>query len=110
MSESAAQPAQEYPAQDLTGAKVGRFLIRRLLGQGGMGQVYEAEDTRLKRPVALKRMAPHLRTDENYRRRFLREAECASRLTHQHIAGIYDVLDQEGEIFLVMEFVGGETL
>jgi serine/threonine-protein kinase len=75
-----------------------------------MGQVYEAEDTRLKRPVALKRMAPQLRADEHYRRRFLKEAECASRLTHQHIAGIYDVFEQEGEVFLVMEFVAGETL
>jgi serine/threonine-protein kinase len=110
MSDSAPQRARESLAHDLTGTTVGRFVIRRLLGQGGMGQVYEAEDTRLKRPVALKRMAPQLRADEHYRRRFLKEAECASRLTHQHIAGIYDVFEQEGEVFLVMEFVAGETL
>jgi serine/threonine-protein kinase len=110
MSDSAPQRAREPAAHDLTGTTVGRFFIRRLLGQGGMGQVYEAEDTRLKRPVALKRMAPQLREDEHYRRRFLKEAECASRLTHQHIAGIYDVFEQEGEVFLVMEFVAGETL
>jgi len=110
MSDSAPQPAREAVAHDLTGTTVGRFFIRRLLGQGGMGQVYEAEDTRLKRPVALKRMAPQLRADEHYRRRFLKEAECASRLTHQHIAGIYDVFEQDGEVFLVMEFVAGETM
>jgi serine/threonine-protein kinase len=110
MSDAAPQRARDAVVQDLTGTTVGRFFIRRLLGQGGMGQVYEAEDTRLKRPVALKRMAPQLRADEHYRRRFLKEAECASRLTHQHIAGIYDVFEQEGEVFLVMEFVAGETM
>jgi len=110
MSDSAPQRARDAVVQDLTGTTVGRFVIRRLLGQGGMGQVYEAEDTRLKRPVALKRMAPQLRADEHYRRRFLKEAECASRLTHQHIAGIYDVFEQQGEVFLVMEFVAGETM
>jgi len=110
MSDSAPQRARDAVVQDLTGTTVGRFVIRRLLGQGGMGQVYEAEDTRLKRPVALKRMAPQLRADEHYRRRFLKEAECASRLNHQHIAGIYDVFEQEGEVFLVMEFVAGETM
>jgi len=110
MSDSAPQPARDAVVQDFTGTTVGRFVIRRLLGQGGMGQVYEAEDTRLKRPVALKRMAPQLRADEHYRRRFLKEAECASRLNHQHIAGIYDVFEQDGEVFLVMEFVAGETM
>ncbi len=75
-----------------------------------MGEVYQAEDTKLKRTVALKRMAPHLRADEYYRQRFLKEAERASSLTHQHIAGIYDVLEEDGEIFVVMEYVEGELL
>ncbi len=95
---------------DLTGTMVGRFAVRARLGAGGMGEVYRADDTRLKRAVALKRMSPKLRSDEHFRRRFLKEAERASQLSDQHIAGIYDVFEEQAEIFLVMEFVEGETL
>ncbi len=98
------------PATDLTGTTVGRFAVRVRLGAGGMGEVYRADDTKLKRSVALKRMAPHLRADARYRQRFLKEAERASRLSDQHIAGLYDVLEEDGEVFLVMEYVEGETL
>jgi len=98
------------PVADLTGTTVGRFTVRVRLGAGGMGEVYRADDTKLKRSVALKRMAPHLRADARYRQRFLKEAERASRLTDQHIAGLYDVLEEGGETFLVMEYVEGETL
>src|SRR2546425_8482067 len=75
-----------------------------------MGEVYRAYDTALKRPVALKRIAPRLQSDENYRRRFLHEAQCASGLTDQHIAGLYDVLEANDQVFLVMEYVEGVTL
>ncbi|HSC77215.1 MAG TPA: serine/threonine-protein kinase, partial [Candidatus Acidoferrales bacterium] len=97
-------------AADLTGATVGRFLVRAKLGEGGMGQVYRADDTRLKRSVALKRISPYLRDDEHYRHRFLKEAERASNLSYEHIAGVYDVFEENGEIFIVMEYVEGETL
>src|SRR3990172_1840688 len=98
------------PVADLTGTTVVRFTVRVRLGAGGMGEVYRADDTKLKRSVALKRMAPHLRADARYRQRFLKEAERASRLTDQQIAGLYDVLEEGGEIFLVMAYVEGETL
>jgi tetratricopeptide (TPR) repeat protein len=75
-----------------------------------MGEVYRADDTKLKRSVALKRMSPKLRTDEHYRQRFLKEAERASCLSDQRVAGIYDVLEENGETFLVMEYVEGSTL
>jgi len=75
-----------------------------------MGEVYRADDTRLKRPVALKRMAHPLRADQLYRQRFLEEAQRASGLTGTHVAAIYDVVEEQGEIFLVMEYVEGETL
>jgi tetratricopeptide (TPR) repeat protein/TolB-like protein/tRNA A-37 threonylcarbamoyl transferase component Bud32 len=96
--------------EDLTGTSVGRFAIRSRLGAGGMGQVYRAEDTALKRQVALKRLAPRLRHDVHYRQRFLKEAERASSLTHKNIAGIYDIFEERGEPFLVMEYVEGTTL
>jgi eukaryotic-like serine/threonine-protein kinase len=75
-----------------------------------MGEVYRAEDTTLKRLVALKRLAPDLRADARYRRRFLEEASQASRFSDAHIAALYDVLDEHGELFLIMEYVDGETL
>src|SRR5437868_5204022 len=105
---SAAKPA--VPSESLIGMTIGRFLIKERLGLGGMGEVYRAEDTVLKRSVALKRIAPQFRADSKYRERFLKEAERASSLSDQHIAAIYDVLEQQGEMFLVMEFVQGESL
>jgi serine/threonine protein kinase len=110
MPPPAPQPATPPDLADLTGKTVGRFAIRARLGAGGMGEVYRAEDTRLKRAVALKRVAPRLQADENYRKRFLREAQCASGLASQYIASVYDVLESNGEIFLVMEYVEGVTL
>ncbi len=95
---------------DLSGTMVGRFAIRARLGGGGMGEVYRADDTKLKRSVALKRIAPRLRTDPNFRQRFLKEAERASALSDQRIAGVYDVLEEKDETFLVMEYVEGSTL
>jgi tetratricopeptide (TPR) repeat protein/predicted Ser/Thr protein kinase len=102
------EPAES--SRNLTGKLVGRFQIRERLGSGGMGEVYLADDTQLKRPVALKRMALQLGTDQRYRQRFLREAQMASRLNNPYIAGIYDVIERDGEIFLVMEYVEGKPL
>ncbi|HEX9764618.1 MAG TPA: serine/threonine-protein kinase, partial [Candidatus Acidoferrales bacterium] len=104
------EPKRSPVVPDLTGTTVGRFHVRAKIGEGGMGQVYRAEDTRLKRSVALKRMSPYLRNDEHYRRRFLKEAERASALSYDNIAGVYDVFEEAGEIFIVMEYVEGETL
>ena len=97
-------------ARDLSGVTVGRFTIRRRLGAGGMGEVYLAEDQRLKRQVALKRLSAGLRDDAQYRARLLREAEFASRLSSENIAAVYDVFESEGESFLVMEYVEGQSL
>jgi serine/threonine-protein kinase len=111
MVESSSRQAAVTPAESsLSGTVAGRFLIRGRLGAGGMGEVYRADDIRLKRTVALKRMSPHLRADRLYRERFFKEAERASGLTGEHVAAVYDVLEENGEIFLVMEYVEGETL
>ena len=75
-----------------------------------MGEVYLAEDAGLKRQVALKRIAPAFRTDAKSRQRLWKEAECASRLHDPHIAAVYDVIEEGDEVFVVMEYVEGETL
>ena len=98
------------PQDSLSGTVVGRFRIGDRLGKGGMGEVYRAEDTKLKRTVALKRLAPSLRADARYRHRFLEEAERASRFGDAHVAAVYDVLEEQGEIFLILEYVEGQNL
>src|SRR3984893_11829420 len=95
-------------SESISGSVVGRFRVGEQLGGGGMGEVYRAEDTKLKRTVALKRITPRLHSDQRYRQRLLREAECASRLNEQHIACIYDVVEDGDETFLVMEYVEGQ--
>jgi serine/threonine protein kinase len=107
---AAAEPQPSSGSQDLTGVRVGRFAIRALLGTGGMGEVYRADDTRLKRPVALKRVSRKLGADPSARQRIFKEAERASALNSPHIASVYDVLEENGEVFLVMEYVEGASL
>jgi len=100
-----------FPApEDLGGRSVGRFLIRSKLGVGGMGEVYYAEDPQLKRPVAIKRVSNKVGSDPEARQHTLREAQRASALKSEHIASVYDVIEDLGELFLVMEYVEGETL
>jgi tetratricopeptide (TPR) repeat protein/TolB-like protein/predicted Ser/Thr protein kinase len=102
--------AADSAADALAGTTVGRFVISKRLGAGGMGQVYGAEDTTLKRFVAIKRMAPQAKSTEADRKRLLKEAQRASALNHPNIGSMYDVVEHAGELWLVMEFVEGETL
>ena len=74
--------------QDLTGTTVGRFNILARLGAGGMGEVYRAEDTKLRRVVAIKRMAPRHNADPKEAARFLREGQRASALHHHNVASV----------------------
>ena len=100
-----------FPApEDLTGRSVGRFVVRTKLGTGGMGQVYYADDPQLKRPVALKRVSNKLGNDREARQHILREAQRACALKSERIASVYDVVEDLDELFLVMEYVEGETL
>ncbi len=92
------------------GNKLGPYEILEPIGAGGMGEVYKARDTRLDRTVALKVLpATHAR-DNGYRLRFEREARVISSLSHPHICALYDIGDQDGVQFLVMEHLEGETL
>jgi len=88
----------------------GRFKVVRLLGEGGMGVVYKALDTRLDRLVALKILPPSRVSDPDRKRRFVQEAKAASALNHPNIITIYDIDSVDGVDFIAMEFVSGRTL
>src|SRR6266699_2849530 len=92
------------------GTRLGPFEILSALGAGGMGEVYRARDTRLDRTVAIKVLPDTLAADPHFRERFDREARAISQLTHPHICTLYDVGEQQGTAFLVMEYLDGETL
>ena len=93
----------------ITGSRLGTYELLEPLGQGGMGVVYRARDSRLQRDVALKLVHPHL-LDEDYLERFRREARVLAALGHPNVASVYELGDADGTAFIVMEFVPGETL
>ena len=93
-----------------SGKKLGPYEIVAPLGAGGMGEVYEARDTRLERTVAIKILPAHLSNDPVRRQRFEREAKAVSSLNHPHICTLYDIGCQDGLDFIVMEYVEGITL
>jgi serine/threonine-protein kinase len=92
------------------GTSVGPYRILSHLGSGGMGEVWLAEDTRLQRRVALKMVRPAGPEDRASRERLMREARAAAALNHPHIATVHDVLEEQGEVVVVFEYVEGETL
>lgn len=89
--------------------RIGPYQITGKLGEGGMGVVYRAHDSRLDRPVAVK-MILGSGDDESGRKRFLREAQSAARVTHPNICRLYDIGEEDGRPFLVMELLEGEPL
>ena len=94
----------------LVGRTVGRYRILAELGRGGMGVVYHALDTTLDREVALKVLPPDVVADADQKRRFLKEAQTASRLEHAHIGVIHEVGEADGVSFIAMELIRGESL
>ena len=87
-----------------------RYEIIRIIGEGGMANVYLAEDTILNRKVAVKVLRGDLANDEKFVRRFQREALSASSLSHPNIVEIYDVGEDDGNFYIVMEYIPGVTL
>ncbi len=94
----------------MIGTTVQHYRIGERLGAGGMGEVYRGEDTRLGRPVALKFLPPSLKSDPESRARLLNEARAASMLRSPNIAVTYDIGEEGGTDFIVMEYVDGELL
>src|ERR1700686_4820777 len=92
------------------GTRLGRYEIRSKIGEGGMGEVYLAEDTQLHRKVALKVLPNKVAANQDRMRRFVQEAQAAAALNHPNIAHIYEIGEAEGVNFIAMEFVEVETL
>ena len=103
-------PSNQDPGRPPGDAILGRFRIEKTLGHGGMGEVLLAVDTLLNRRVALKRLLPAGADAADGREAVLREARRASRINDPHVAALYDVLEHDGQVILVMEYVDGITL
>jgi serine/threonine protein kinase len=107
------QHACELAATPVTvseGTRLGRYEIRSKLGEGGMGEVYLAQDTKLDRKVALKILPAEVAANQDRMRRFVQEAKAAAALNHPNIAHIYEIGESNGTNFIAMEFIDGLTL
>src|SRR5262249_42308040 len=112
MEHSAQSPraGEQGPAPDLTGRTLGDFLVLRRLGQGGMGQVYLAQQLSLKRKVALKLLRPDLAANPTSLQRFKMEAEAVARVTHANIVQVYAIGEYQGIHYMALEYVEGRNL
>src|SRR2546430_17636504 len=106
----AAKMLVEDESLSLVGKELGHYHVLSLLGAGGMGEDYLAEDARLKRKVALKLLPAELTANRDRLRRFEQEAQAASALNHPNIITIHEIGQVEGLNFIITEFIAGETL
>jgi serine/threonine protein kinase len=94
----------------MIGKTISHYKIINKLGEGGMGKIYLAQDTKLKRQVAVKFLPEHLTKDKENVERFEREAEAAAALNHPNIVTIHDVIEENGHLCIVMEYIEGKSL
>jgi serine/threonine protein kinase/TolB-like protein/predicted negative regulator of RcsB-dependent stress response len=106
----AAQSLGQAAAVSREGQMLGPYRVLTLLGAGGMGEVYKAQDTRLNRPVAIKVLPSALHHNPEFQQRLRREALAIAALNHPHICTLHDVGQHEGVDYLIMEYLDGETL
>ncbi len=94
--------------KEIIGQKISHYSIIGKLGEGGMGIVYKAEDLKLGRAVAIKFLPSHLASSEESKARFMREAKSVASLNHPNILGIYEIDEEDSDLFIVMEYVDGK--
>jgi len=94
----------------VTGQTISHYEVLEKLGEGGMGRVYKAIDIKLGRTVALKFLAPHLVSNDESRRRFIREAKAAAALQHPNICTVYEIDEVDGQTFIAMAYLDGQEL
>src|SRR6266852_4499615 len=94
----------------MIGQVISHYKILEKLGEGGMGVVYKAQDTKLDRVVAIKFLPSHLSSSADNKARFLQEAKATAALNHPHILSVYEIDEEDGSMFFVMEYVEGMTL
>ncbi|HKX83968.1 MAG TPA: protein kinase, partial [Pyrinomonadaceae bacterium] len=103
-------PSNHSPEHLDPGSVLGHYRVEKIIGTGGMGEVYLASDTKLNRPVAIKRLPVHLSSDPAFLKRFRNEAQAAAILNHPNVATIHSIEEFEGEPFITMEYVEGRPL
>src|SRR5512135_725561 len=101
---------EEVSPQLTAGHMLKHFRVEGLVGEGGMGLVYRAYDSRLHRPVAVKVLPQALTSDTERKQRFLQEARAAARISHPAVAQVFDADEENGVTFIVMELVEGKTV
>jgi serine/threonine protein kinase len=110
MNDSSQQPDKTPAETDLSGRQLGSFRLLRRLGRGAMAEVYLAEQSQLRRRVAVKILKPELADDLTYLRRFEREAQAAAALVHANIVQIYEVGHVDRLHFIAQEHIQGQNL
>src|SRR5213080_3774458 len=90
--------------------KIGKYRVIERIGRGGMGMIYKAHDPLLDRMVALKVISPEVEVTDELRARFFREAQACAKLSHPNIVTVYDMGEDEGRLFIVMELLDGQEL
>lgn len=95
---------------NLVGQQIEHYQIEALLGEGGMGAVYQAQDLKLARPVALKVVRAHLARQATFREHFLQEAQATARLDHPAIIKVHDFHSHDDLLYMVMEYIAGGSL
>ena len=99
-----------WSSDEVVGSEVAGYQIEGLIGRGGMGEVYRAQDLSLGRTVALKVIAPESAEDRLFRERFLHESRVAASLDHPHVVPIFNAGEDEGALFLAMRYIEGTDL